>query len=191
MTRGISRFAAVIIALACIVVAGIAVNVTNNVGADVVRTTNVHQRIRLDNVFVTVTAVRAGTAVKGIADEHYTSGGMILGVTLRVEAPGTQYTIGALGGALLHASGRTYSVFGPNVPLTVDAGFVSTAELLFEVDPQHIADAYLELFDDQSISVTPQKVHIRLGITQQNAGQWAAAAKGRTLSVAEASSEPL
>lgn len=189
-TRG-NRFASVIIALACIVVAGIGVNVTTNISGDVIRTSNVHQRTRLDNAFVTVTAVRAGTSMTGGTAEHYTSGGMILAVMLRVEAPDTKYTVGGLGGVSLHADGRTYSVFGPNETITAEAGFASTGELLFEVDPRHIAGAYMELFHDEPIYVTPQKVHIRLGITQQNAAQWAASAKGRTLRVAAATSEPL
>jgi hypothetical protein len=91
----------------------------------------------------------------------------------------------------LHASGRTYSVFGPNTSITAEAGFASTGELLFEVDPHHIAGAYLELYHAEFIYVTPQKVHIRLGITQQNAQQWAASANGRTLKVAPVVSEPL
>lgn len=189
-TRG-NRFASVITALACIVVAGIGVNVTTNISSDVIRTADVHQRTRLDNAFVTVTGVRAGTSMAGGTAEHYTSGGMILAVMLRVEAPGTKYTVGGLGGVSLHADGQTYSVFGPNETITAEAGFVSTGELLFEVDPRHIAGAYLELFHDEPIYVTPQKVHIRLGITRQNAAQWVASAKGRTLHVATSTSEPL
>lgn len=180
-----------IIALACIVVAGIAVNITNNISSDVIRTANVDQRTRLDNAFVTVTGVRAGTAVTSDSDDHYRSGGMILAVMVRAEAPGTSYTIGGLAGATLHAAGRTYSAFGPNESFTAEAGFVSTGELLFEVDPRHIAGAYLELYHDEIFYATPQKVHIRLGITTQNAAQWAASAHGRTLNVATATSEPL
>lgn len=189
-TRG-NRFASVIIALACIVVAGIAVNVTNNISSDVVRTVGVNQRTRLDNAFVTVTGVRAGTAIAGDAGDGYKSGGMILAVKLRVEAPGTKYTVGGLGGAILHASGRTYSVFGPNDSIVAEAGFASTGELLFEVDPHQIAGAYLEIYHAEFIYVTPEKVHVRLGITSRNAAQWVASAQGVTLNVKTATSEPL
>ena len=189
-SRG-SRVGSVIIALACIVVAGIGVNITKNISSDVIRTANVHQRTRLDNAFVTVTRVRAGTAVSDGTDQRYRSGGMILGVTVRAEAPGTSYTIGGLGGATVHAAGRTYSAFGPNESFTAEAGFVSTGEILFEVDPRHIAGAYLQLYHDEIFYATPQKVHIRLGITQQNAAQWAASAQGRTLQVATATSKPI
>jgi hypothetical protein len=182
----------VIIALACVVVAGIGVNVTQNISGEVIRTGDVHQSLRLDNAIVRVTDVRVGTAMVGQSDDdRYKTGGMIVAVTVRVEAPGTKYTVGGDDGVSLQADGRTYSAFGLNTFITAEAGFASTGDLLFEVDPNHIAGAYLELYHSEFIHVTPQKVHIRLGITEQNAAQWVAAAKGRTLHVGPASSEPL
>lgn len=185
-----NRLASVIIALACIVVAGIAVHVTDNVSGDVVRTVDVKQSARLDNAIVTVTGVRAGQAIITDSDDSFTSKGMILAVTVRVEAPGQQYTVGP-SGVSLHTSDRSYSSFGTNNSIRAEAGFVSTGELLFEVDPRHIDGAYLELYRSEVLRVVPDKLHVRLGITRKNAADWAASAKGRTLRVGETESEPL
>lgn len=188
---GASRLASVIIALACIVVAGIAVHITDGISGDVVRTVDVKEPGRLDSAIVTVTGVRAGSAVVIDPDEHFASKGMILAVTVRVEAPGQKYTVGGLGGITLHASDRTYSAFGPNSSISAQAGFARTGDLLFEVDPGHIDGAYLELYREEFIHVTPQKLHVRLGITRRNAADWAAAAKGRTLHSGDSRTEPL
>lgn len=188
---GTSRLASVIVALACIVVAGIAVHITDGISDDVVRTVDVKQPGRLDNAIVTVTGVRAGSAVVIGPDERFASKGMILAVTVRVAAPGQKYTLGGLGGISLHTSDRSYSVFGPNTSISADAGCVSTGDLLFEVDPRHIDGAYLELYREEFIHVTPQKLHVRLGITRENAADWAAAAKGRTVHAADSRTEPL
>ncbi|MBO0813318.1 MAG: hypothetical protein J2P23_14915 [Microlunatus sp.] len=185
------RLASVIIALACIVVAGIAVHITDGISGDVVRTVDVKQPARLDGAIITATGVRVGTRVDLGNDQSYTSKGMILAVTFRVEAPGQKYTIGGLDGVTLHTDDHSYSVFGPNTSITADAGFASTGDMLFEVDPRHIAGAYLEVYQKEIIFVVPQKLHIRLGITDQNADQWAAAAKGRTITTGAAESEPL
>lgn len=185
-----NRLASVIIALACIVVAGIAVHVTDNISGDVVRTVDVKQSARLDNAIVTVTGVRAGQAIITDSDDSFTSKGMILAVTVRVEAPGEQYTVGPTG-VSVHTSDRSYSSFGTNNSIRAEAGFVSTGELLFEVDPRHIDGAYLELYRSEILRVVPDKLHVRLGITRKNAADWAASAKGRTLRVADTESEPL
>lgn len=186
-----NRLASVIIALACIVVAGIAVHITNGISGDVVRTVDVNQPARLDNAIVTVTGVRAGTSVVIDPDEHFTSKGMILAVTVRVEAPGQQYTVGGINGITLHTADRTYSVFGPNTSISANAGFASTGDVLFEVDPRHIDGAYVEMYRKEIIYVTPQKLHVRLGITSKNAAAWAASAKGRTLHTGDFETEPL
>jgi hypothetical protein len=186
-----SRVTAVIIALACVVVAGIAVNITQNIGNEVVRTINVKQPGRLDNGIVTVTDVQAGTRVRLGEDDYYSSKGMILAITVRAEAPGQQFVVGGGSGVKLHTSDRTYSVFGSNTSISADAGFVSTGAFLFEVDPQHVAGAYLELFRSEVIHATPQKLHIRLGITAANAANWAASARGRTVSADYYQTKPL
>lgn len=186
-----NRLASVIIALACIVVAGIAVHVTDAISGDVVRTVDVKQSARLDSAIVTVTGVRAGTTAVIDPDERFVSKGMILAVTVRVEAPGQQYTVGGLSGITLHTADRTYSVFGPNTSISADAGFVSTGDLLFEVDPRHVDGAYIELYRQEIIYVTPQKLHVRLGITSKNAAEWAASAKGRTIHTGDFETEPL
>ncbi|QGN34512.1 hypothetical protein [Microlunatus sp. Gsoil 973] len=186
-----NRLASVIIALACIVVAGIAVHVTDGISGEVVRTVDVNHPAGLDNAIVTVTGVRAGQAISTDSDETFTSKGMILAVTVRVEAPGQKYTLGGLSGISLHTADRTYSVFGPNTSVTAEAGFVSTGELLFEVDPRHIAGAYVELYRQEIFYVVPAKLRVRLGITRTNADRWAASARNRTLPIGRTESEPL
>lgn len=185
------RLASVIIALACIVVAGIAVHITDGISSDVVRTVGVTQSARLDGAIVTVTGLRAGTSVVTDTDERYSSKGMILAATVRVEAPGQKYTLGGLSGITLHTNDRSYAVFGPNTSITAEAGFASTGDLLFEVDPRHLDGAYLELYRQELIYVTPQKLHVRLGISARNAADWAASAKGRTIRTGDVQTEPL
>jgi|GEM_PF-4305007 hypothetical protein len=187
----VNRLASVIIALACIVVAGIAVHVTDGIPGDVVRTVDVNHPTKLDDAIVTVTGVRAGQAMANDSDDTFVSKGMILAVKVRVEAPGQKYTLGGLSGISLHTADRTYSVFGPNTAITAEAGFVSTGEVLFEVDPQHIAGAYVELYNQEIIHVIPDKIHVRLGITADNADRWAASARNRTLRISRSESEPL
>lgn len=187
-----NRLASMIIALACVVVAGIGVHITDNISPDVVRTVNVNQPARLDGAIITVADVRAGTSVTTGSDDHFSSKGMILAITVRLEAPGQQSLIGGLsGGITLYAGDRTYAAFGPNTSLSADAGFATTGDLLFEVDPRHIDGAYLELYRAEIFYSVPQKLHIRLGITRRNAAQWADAAKGRSLNSGDSTSEPL
>ncbi|MBO0882696.1 MAG: hypothetical protein J2P17_20655 [Mycobacterium sp.] len=177
--------------MACIVVAGIAVHITDGMDSNDIRTVNVHQSGRLDDAIVTVTDVRAGTRVELGEDELYSSKGMIIAATVRLEAPGRKYTVGGLNSTTLHSGDRSYASFGPNATLSAEAGFATTGDVLFEVDPQHIEGAYIELYDAEFIYLVPQKLHVRLGITTRNAAKWVASAKGRTLTVDEAESEPL
>ena len=176
----VSRVTALLVALACVVVAGIAVKVTDNVDFEVVRTVDLGQSTRLNGGIISVTDVRAGTVIDDGSDK-VTTKGMFLAVTIRLEAPGEEQTVGEVGGLRLYTADRTYRAFGANTVLKVPAGFQQTGDMLFEVDPRHIAGAELELFQSEIIYSTPQKVRVRLGIERSNAARWAAAARGQVI----------
>lgn len=176
----ISRITAVLVALACVVVAGVAVKVTEHISDDVVRTIDVGQSARLNGGIVSVTRVRAGTVVDDGSDRVSTKG-MFLAVTVRLAAPGAEQTVGAVGGLRLYTADRTYRAFGNNQVVKVPAGYRVDADMLFEVDPSHIAGATLEIFASEIIYSRPQKIRVRLGIEPSNAARWASAARGRLI----------
>jgi hypothetical protein len=178
----VTRVTALLVALACVVVAGVAVKITDKIDNDVVRTIDVGQTARLNGGTVSVTKVQAGTMIDDGSDK-VTTKGMFLAVRVRLAAPGEEQTVGAVGGLRLYTSDRTYRAFGANQILKAPAGYAVTADMLFEVDPQHIDDATLELFHSEIIHSIPQKVRVRLGIERRNAAAWTASARGRLLSV--------
>lgn len=176
----VSRVTALLVALACVVVAGIAVKITDNIGRDVVRTIDVGQTARLNGGIISATLVRAGTMIDDGSDQ-VTTKGMFLAVRVRLEAPGEEQTVGRVGGLSLYTSDRTYRAFGGNQIIKAKAGYASTADMLFEVDPRHLDGATLELFDSEIFYSTQQKIRVRLGIERRNAAAWAAAGKGQTI----------
>jgi hypothetical protein len=176
----VSRVTALLVALACVVVAGIAVKVTDNVDFQVVRTIDIGQSARLNGGVISVTEVRAGTVIDDGSDK-VTTKGMFLAVTIRLAAPGEEQVVGEVGGLRLYTADRTYRAFGANTTLKVPAGYQQTADMLFEVDPRHIAGAEIELFRSEIIYSTPQKIRVRLGIERSNAARWASAARGQVI----------
>ncbi|QDP94766.1 hypothetical protein FOE78_01505 [Microlunatus elymi] len=187
-----NRVTAVLVALACVVVAGVGVKITDDLDTgEVVRTARVGEPAPYNGGTLTVTKVTPGTMITNdYSDNALTTGGMFLQLTVRIAAPDGPVATGASGGLELHSGDHIYRSFGDTV-MSVTTGYVGTADLVFEVDPRHLDGAYVDFKKSEIIHVTPAVVRVRLGITKDNVAQWRASAKGRTLQPADLQEKPI
>ena len=188
------RIIAVLLAVVCVVVTGIAVEASDKFNdLKAVTTVQVGEPAELNGGTITVTKVEAATEL-GDGSEYdpkfLTTKGMFLVLTIRYAVPGKESSVGAIGGLPIQAGDMTYNAFG-DVKLSVQAGFVGTGTMTYEVDPDHIAGAYIRLQNKEMFYVTSQTVQVDLGIGEANAAQWYRSAKGRTLTPAKFSEKPL
>ncbi|SDS72242.1 hypothetical protein [Microlunatus soli] len=188
------RVIAILLAVVCIVVTGIAVELSDTLGdLKARRTVRVGESASLNGGTVTVTKVEAGTELSdgGTYEEKIIkTPGMFLAITISYRVPGEEATVGGLGGLALEASGLTYKPFGNSI-LKVRAGYEGTGTLLYQVDPKQLDDAVLTLDHDEMFYVTPQQVRVDLGIDDSNAAQWYRSAKGRVLRPDDQSERPI
>ena len=192
VSRG-TRILSVILALACVVVAGVGVKIIDNVDTgQVIRNAQVGDTTPYNSGTLTVTKVTPGTLITDTwSDNPVTTSGMFLAVRVRIEAPDQAVKVGGPGGLELHADGRIFRAFGSNTSITVKAGNVGTSEMLFEVDPKHLDGAYIDFMEIEIFHSTPAVVRVHLGITEDNAAQWYASAKGRALEATDLEEKPI
>ncbi|HEY9292001.1 MAG TPA: hypothetical protein VIP98_12030 [Microlunatus sp.] len=188
-----TRVIAVLLALACVVVAGIGVKITDNLDTgEVVRNAQIGEATPFNGGTLTVTKVTPGMIITDSwSDNPLTTNGMFLMLRVKIEAPDTPVKVGGPGGLELRAGERVFRAFGSNTAMSVKAGNVGTGDMMFEVDPRHLADAYVDFKEIEIFSVTPAVVRVHLGITEDNAAQWYASAKGRSLEPADVEEKPI
>jgi hypothetical protein len=75
--------------------------------------------------------------------------------------------------------------------LTVDPGFETSVDIVFEVDPARIDGLTLEIWPSEFISSYQQRVRIDLGITTANAEQWRTAAKDRGIEMSRGTTKAI
>lgn len=188
------RVLAVLLAVVCVIVTGIAVEASDKLDdLKATRTVRVGQPATLNGGTVTVTRVQAATELSDGSDydeRFVTTKGMFLVVTIRYVVPGAEKSIGSIGGLPLYTSDRTYRAFG-NTTIKVRSGYVGTGTFTFEVDPHHLDGAYIRLERDEIFYVTPQVVKVDLGIDRSNAAAWYRSAKGRTVTPTEFTERPI
>ena len=101
--------------------------------------------------------------------------GMFVVVEVRLAATGNR-DITLTGPKLLTADGRTYTTYDSSL-LKAVSGFRTRNDAVFEVDPAHIDDLTIQLWEGEIVSGYQQRSRIHLGITPGNANQWRAAGR--------------
>ena len=81
---------------------------------------------------------------------------------------------------LLTRDGRTYVPYTSSL-LKAVSGFRTTNDVVFEVDPRHIDDLTLLLWESEVVFQYQQRARIHLGITPANAEQWRQAARDQSV----------
>lgn len=104
--------------------------------------------------------------------------GMFIQLSVTLEVPGHENV--SLNRTRLVTRDRTYQGWSSD-SIAADAGFRTTRDMTFEVDPQQIDDLSLEIWEGAVIHGPYQRARIHLGITAENAEQWRQAAPGREL----------
>jgi hypothetical protein len=144
------------------------------------------QPVKVNDGEITVTEVRVGTALKSFGDVDRTPSMFVL-VRTRASATGSRDL--NLSESVLTNGDVTYDSFSFYSGVQAAAGFRSTSDLVFEVDPARIDNLALELSNLEIVSGYQQHVRIYLGITPGNAAQWRSAAQGQVLVTEESTSE--
>lgn len=176
----VTKLMALLIAAVCVLVAGVAVKYSPELGEAQIKRASVGEPVRFYKATVTLTDVKVGTLKADDYDEgeYEESKGMLVALTFVVEAPEEKQRISA---GSLHANGdRVYKSIDFDV-IRPEAGYRATGTVLYEVDPDHIDDLWVEVGDGEIFYGYSQKLHIRLGITEENADAWRKAAQGRAV----------
>lgn len=127
-----------------------------------------------------VSDVRVGSEVDEGTDQHLTKGLFVV-VSVTLQATGNDdVTVG--NSQLLAEGGMTYlPAFSLEDTLTAHPGFEASRDLVYEVDPTRITDLTLETWNSGFVYRYYQRNRTTLGITAANAGRWAAAGAGQTV----------
>ncbi len=181
-----SRLIAALLALACILVAAVGLKLSEPDTGSIDTITAVGETVTLNGAELTITRVRSGSVVRfGAADdpeaETVKTSGLFLVVTARLAAPHLAATVGAAGSVTLSEGDRTYANATDQV-LSADAGFESTADFVFEVDPDRLAGIRANVKQGEIISGLSSRAVVDLGITSANVAQWRGT-EGRTVDV--------
>jgi hypothetical protein len=176
----VTKLMAFVVAVICVLVAGVAVKYTPQLNDAQIKRAVVGETVRFYKAEVTVTEVQAGTLLQNEFDETETieSKGLLIALTFAMAAPEEEQRLSPKS---LHADGdRVYEAI-ESASMTVPAGFRGTSIFVYEVDPNHIDDLWIEAGAGEIFYAYPQELRIRLGITSANADQWRRAARGRTV----------
>ncbi len=133
---------------------------------------------RYNEGFAGVSDVRVATELTDGTARVKTSGLFVV-VRLTVQAPGSdevhiQY-------AELLSRDTTYTGFEAGSTVFADAGFETTRDVAFEVSPQRMEDLTVQVWDAKIVSGYHQRLRVHLGITADNATDWAAAAQSQRI----------
>lgn len=131
---------------------------------------------------VQVAELRVGTGLKQYGKEQPTNGLFV--VTRIVVAATGPKKVSLMRSKLLAAPDRIYDTYGITSGVEAEPGFVTTTELVFEVDPAHLDNLTVTLGPLEIVSGYQQQVQVHLGITAANAADWRAAGQGQVVTVA-------
>ena len=179
-TRPASRLLSVLAVLAVVLACGVAVRLSEpELDYQAVRGA-MREPVVLNGGEVTVDFLRVGRRYQDDYDRTYVTDGMF--VVLRVTAAATERLDFRLNRARLTARDRTYEAVDSAV-WAAEPGFQASGDVCLEVDPAHVTDLTVELWDAEIVSAYPQRVVVPLGITADNAG--AVMAQGRNVAIRE------
>ena len=136
----------------------------------------VGEPVKINDGEVTVTRIRVGTALRQYGEIRDRTEGMFVAVSVTGAATGPKPL--ELHKARLLSGDVSYEGFELSAGFSVDPGFQTSVESVFEVDPAQIDDLTLELRSNEILSGYQQRALIRLGVTPAKAAQWRAASQG-------------
>ena len=173
-----SRVLAAIVALACIVVAAAGLKLSEPDPAFVDTRTVVGRTIDLNGGEFTVTRIRAASNLELQFDDTAKTSNLFLVVTAQLAAPRLTTSLGS---ATLVHGGLTYSDYTSAI-LSPAPGYVSTADLVFEVDPSRLTGLELQISQGEIIHGIEARGVVDLGITGANAARLQSG-RGKTVTV--------
>ncbi len=182
MTRLRARLLPILVAIALVVVSAMLVKLTE--------TDQGYQRVRgavgetvvVNDGELTVLSVRFGSVLSVHGVESDRTDGLFAVVTVKAAATGRRAL--SLSQSRLVAESVTFGPFGLGSGVTADPGFVTTSDLVFEVDPDRIGGLRLELWPLELVSGYQQRAQLGLGLSRDEADR-ADAARGQVVAVGE------
>jgi hypothetical protein len=167
-----------LVALACIVVAAVALQVSEPPSGRIQNVTGVRDEpVPYSDGSVTVGQVRVGQGLDHFGGVSRTVG-MFVTVDVTLSAEGSRVL--SLGQFQLLSGDRVYDDYSV-AGLRVQPGFAERTTVAFEVDPQRIDDLVIQLSRGEVVSGYHQQLRVHLGITPENAEAWRQAATGQVL----------
>jgi len=165
-------------ALACIVVAAVALQVSEPPSDRTQNVTGVrNEPVSYGDGSVTLGSVRVGQGLDHFGGVSRTVG-MFLTVDVTLSAEGNRVL--SLGQFQLLSGDRVYDDYSV-AGLRVQPGFAERTTVAFEVDPQRIDDLVLQVGRGEVVSGYHQQLRVHLGITPENADAWRRASVGQVL----------
>lgn len=172
-----SKLIAVLLALACVVIAAVGVRVSEPPEDNFqVLKGELDTMIMIDGAELTVSDVRVGQRIgDGEKIENRTSGMFVL---IRVQlANRTELRNVSLNKSRLLSGDRIYETYASATNISASPGYVSMADFLYEVDPEEIDGLTLEIWSQGILSGYHARARIHLGITTENVDKWRAAGR--------------
>jgi len=165
-------------ALACIVVAAVALQVSEPPSDRTQYVTGArNEPVSYGDGSVTVGSVRVGQGLDHFGGVSRTAG-MVLPADVTLGAEGNRVL--SLGQFQLLSGDRVYDDYSV-AGLRVQPGFAERTTVAFEVDPQRIDDLVLQVGRGEVVSGYHQQLRVHLGITPENADGWRRASVGQVL----------
>lgn len=174
-----SKILAVVVALACVIVAAVGLKVSEPPGDFEDVPGLIGQPVPLGTSEVIVNKIKVGTTLERNGEVEAETTGAFVVVNLTLQAP-EEKTI--LSQFEMASGQRLYALYASN-NISAVPGFQTTNDFVFEVDPQQIDDLTLRIWQMEVVSGYRERAVIHLGITPENAEKWRESAKNRVLEV--------
>jgi hypothetical protein len=177
------RLTSLALAVACVAMSTVGVRFIDREHDMQIIRGRVGQSLHVRGGDVEVTDVRFGTALaeRGKVTDH--TNGMFVVVTFQVGNTSTEEL--RLTESKLLSHDITYSRFGIGGGPSVEPGFRTSSDVAYEVDPSHIDDLTVDLYQPEIIGGYAQHVRVSLGVTAATADQWRASGQGTVVDIAE------
>lgn len=173
-----SRLLSIVVGIVMIVVSAVGYRLSAQQGDFQIIRGTVESLTPYNEGFAGVSKVRVATQLIDGTARVQTSGLFVV-VRLTVQAPGANEV--HIQNVELLSGDTTYTGFGLGSTVFADAGFETTRDVAFEVSPQRIDDLTVQAWDAELVSGYHQRLRVHLGITADNAADWAAAAQGQRI----------
>lgn len=156
----------VAVTLGCVVLAALGLKASElSQDFQVIRTT-LGRPARINEGTVTVDHLQVAKALVENGQQKFQTRGLFVMVSVSVAATGRGPLV--ISESRLISGSRTYLPFSTSALVQAAPGFRSTADFVYEVDPQRISGLTLELWRTEILSAYPQRVRVDLGVTAQN-----------------------